>query len=123
MNKEWVFCLGRIEGDRKKRLLSQNKFGINCCSIEAFGIAVAEMVKAGCIVFVPNGGGQKEIVNHHLLIYDNVDDAAEKIKRVLSSQQLQDDILKHLAKQKEKFSLDIFKKQVKNLVSKLLNQA
>jgi len=122
-NKDWIFSEGWLGEEKKKDIIVKHRFGISACKNEAFGISVAEMVKAGCIVFVPNGGGQKEIVNHHLLIYDDVDDAAEKIKRVLSNQQLQDDILKHLAKQKEKFSLDIFKKQVKNLVSKLLNQA
>jgi hypothetical protein len=31
--------------------------------IEPFGMAPAEMAAAGCIVFVPNDGGQIEIVN------------------------------------------------------------
>ena len=89
---EWVFLEGWVQGDRKKALLAGHRFGINACPNEAFGIAVAEMVLAGCVVFVPNGGGQVEIVNHPSLIYDNDADAVDKIDAVLKDAAVEDSL-------------------------------
>ena len=46
---------------------------------EAFGISVAEMVKAGAIVFAPNNGGQTEVINSPDLLFSGADDAVRKI--------------------------------------------
>ena len=47
---------------------------------EHFGMVVAEMIKAACIVFVPKGGGQVEIVGEdERMIYDDMIEASEKI--------------------------------------------
>ena len=43
-------------------LLARQRYGIHAMEGEHFGIAVAEMVRAGCIVFVPRTGGPIEIV-------------------------------------------------------------
>ena len=47
---------------------------------------VAQMVKTGCVVFVPNGGGQREIVDTTELVYDDIEDAVGKITKVLSGE-------------------------------------
>ncbi len=59
---------------------------------------MGELVQAGCITFVPNGGGQMEIVNHPELIYGNDDDAVQKIVAVLENPPLQEALRSTLLK-------------------------
>jgi glycosyltransferase involved in cell wall biosynthesis len=75
------------------------------------------MVEAGCIVFVPDNGGQVEIVNHPDLVYEGVLDAADKIDRVLSNHEAQDTLREHLTKGVQKFSVENFKKGIRGVVS------
>ena len=83
---------------------------------EPFGITVAEYTKAGCLVWVPCGGGQVEIVDHPSLIYKDVSDAATKIERVLQEQSLQKELLDHLKNQAELFTTQNFVEKTKDIV-------
>ena len=105
---DWAIIEGSRFGEEKAKLLSQHRFAIHACQGEAFGVSVAEMVKAGCIVFVPGEGGQAEIVNHASLMYDSAKDAVEKIDAVLRKPRLQAHLRDHLKKQGAKFSTDAF---------------
>ena len=120
-NKDWVFFEGQKFVDDKMDFILQHKYGISGCINEAFGIAVAEMVKAGMIVWVPNGGGQVEIVNHPMLIYNDIEDAANKIVQVLKDNSLQQEIRKHLKEQSEHFSTERFMNEVKLLVKDFID--
>jgi glycosyltransferase involved in cell wall biosynthesis len=103
---DWITMEGRQFGAEKAMLLSQHRFGIQARQREPFGISVAEMVKAGCITFVPSEGGQAEIVGHKSLMYDSVEDAVNKIDTVLRKPQLQAKFREHLENQGTKFSTD-----------------
>ena len=46
------------------RLMATHRYGIHGMREEHFGMAPAELARAGCIVWVPRGGGQMEIVGH-----------------------------------------------------------
>jgi len=94
-------------GQRKKELLTHHRYGIHACH-DAFGIAVAEMVDAGCIVFVPEGGGQVEIVNHPELIFADDADAVDKILAVLASEAKQESLRTHLVDMSQRFSATTF---------------
>lgn len=115
-NSDWVFMEGGMFGEEKSEFISQHKFGIHGRKNEAFGIAVAEMVKAGCLVWVPNGGGQVEIVNHPALIYNNVEDAVDKIEEVLKRNTMQIELGEHLAKRSKNFSAEKFKAEIRKLI-------
>ena len=119
---DWVTMEGSRFGEEKANLLSHHRFAIHACHGEAFGISVAEMVKAGCITFVPSQGGQAEIVNHESLMYDNVEDAVEKIDTVLRKPQLQAELRQHLKKQGTKFSTKAFMEGLRAAVEKFLRQ-
>lgn len=115
-NSKWVFMEGGMFGKEKTGFLAKHKFGIHGCRKEAFGIAVAEMVKAGCIPFVPDDGGQTEIVNHPGLLYRNIEDAADKISKTLGSETMQHKLQQHLALQAKKFTTDNFIEEIRTLV-------
>ncbi len=116
----WVIAEGAQCGNAKLRLLASHRFGIHGRNGEAFGIAVAEMVKAGCIPFVPKEGGQVEIVSHPLLTYTNVDDAAGKIVGLLEKPQLQSELCQHLAHQSQRFAVEDFMASLRTIVQRFL---
>jgi glycosyltransferase involved in cell wall biosynthesis len=94
--RDWIFLECVVMGDQKLRALSQHKYGISGCKFEAFGISVAEMIKAGCITWVPDAGGQVEIVNTPELTYKDSEEAFYKIGLILRSNDHQNRIRNHL---------------------------
>lgn len=119
-NADWVFLEGKMGGGKKAEFIGRHRYGISGCWNEAFGIAVAEMVKAGCLVWVPAGGGQTEIVGHPELIYAAREDAIGKIGRALGDGALGAALRKHLEGQNEMFSVDRFAREVRAVVSGFL---
>ncbi|MGA7871730.1 MAG: glycosyltransferase family 4 protein [Candidatus Binatus sp.] len=117
---EWVLLEGSRAGEDKLRILTDCRYGIHARKGEAFGIAVAEMVKAGCITFAPAEGGPAEILDHDSLLYRDEDDAVEKICAVLSRPALQASLLEHLWRQAEKFSAENFMRDFRAAVEKFL---
>lgn len=117
----WAIFEGGLFGDRKNRIIAGHKFGIHGRLNESFGIAPAEMAKAGCLVWVPNGGGQVEIVNDPRLIYADHHDASTKITTVINDPGLQEDLRAHLRKQSEYFSPERFIQEVKGVVARALD--
>jgi glycosyltransferase involved in cell wall biosynthesis len=121
-NSGWLHLEGRVFEKRKKDIIAAHRFGIHARENEAFGIAVAEMVKAGCITFAPNSGGQVEIVNHPALVYEDEEDAVRKIENVLTSVPLQANLRQHLAEQARKFSVENFKSGIRDVVFEFLGR-
>ena len=107
-NGDWVFAHGVVSREELDILMSRSRYGLNAALNEPFGTAFAEMVKAGCIVFVSNGGGHTEVVGTPQLIFDDLDDAVDKITGVLRSESVQMDLLNHLGHQGEMFSTEVF---------------
>jgi glycosyltransferase involved in cell wall biosynthesis len=120
--REWVFLEGWTLGDRKRELLARHRFGINACRNEAFGIAVAEMVLAGCLVFVPSGGGQVEIVNHPALVYANEAEAVEKIDAILTREAEQEKLRNHLRQGSDAFSVNTFVGTMRRVVAEFVER-
>ncbi|OOY09576.1 glycosyltransferase family 4 protein [Thioclava sp. F36-7] len=61
--QNWIERLPPQSGAAKAALLGSLRYGLNCCEVEAFGIATAEMAASGMIPLVPRGTGQDEIVS------------------------------------------------------------
>ena len=116
----WVIPEGSVSEQRKQEILSSCRYGIHGAEGEGFGIAVAEMVKAGCIPFTPVEGGPAEILSHEALLYRDDDDAVEKICAVLNRPALRASLLEHLRRQAEKFSAENFMRDLRAVVDKFL---
>jgi len=114
---DWIVLEGQVAGERKTRLLASCRFGIQTCGAETFGISVAEMIKAGAIVFAPNNGGQREILRNSDLLFEGQNQAVEKISFVLSSTQLQGALRSHLACHANSFGAVKFMQAVRTQVS------
>ena len=105
----WVILEGKLVGRKKEALLTSCKYAIHACDVEAFGISVAEYLKAGCIPFVPAKCGASEVVERDELCYHNEEDMIRKFRDFCN----QDDedqlrLQSQLVKRGECFSLDLF---------------
>lgn len=112
----WITLHESVSRKELEKILESNKYGIHGYRWEHFGIAVAEMVNYGLIPFVPDHGGQVEIVNNDKLVYSDVDNAVKKISKILYNTSLQKNILKSLSLEAKKYSVKNFKKKFKKIV-------
>lgn len=116
-HRDWIVPEGQVSGSRKASLLTRCRYGIQTRAAEPFGISVAEMVKAGAIVFTRNDGGQVEIVNHRSLLFDSAADAVGKICAVIRDTEAQNRLRKHLRRQAVLFDSDAFMAAAREIVS------
>jgi glycosyltransferase involved in cell wall biosynthesis len=116
-NASWVSLHENLSRDAMIRLVSGNRYGINARPDEQFGIAVAEMVAAGCIVFAPNSGGQVEILGgDERLLYTSVEDAVAKILRVIRDPDGRVALRRQLAARRRLFSTEEFCHRIREVV-------
>lgn len=115
-NRAWVHPEGGKTGAAKWQILAQHRYAIHGRPGEAFGIAVAEMAKAGCVPFVPTFGGPAEIVASEHLSYSDAEDAVQKIDHVLRSEALQRELSERLSERGRRFSPIRFMADVRRLV-------
>jgi|CZKS01.1.fsa_nt_gi glycosyltransferase involved in cell wall biosynthesis len=98
--------------------LSQHRYGIHTMPEEHFGIAPAELQRAGCITFVHNSGGQVEIVGgDSRLTFDSVEDASERIARVIENPGLEHELRGQVAERRSWFTAERFCDSVREIVT------
>ena len=121
-NDSWVFIDKNISYEKFVLLVARHKYGIHWKK-EPFGIVVAEMMKAGCIPFVRNAGGQLEIIGEEpALMFSNEDEAVDNIISVLSRREEQLRIKDSLSQRISLFSVERFKKEIREIVRDFLRQ-
>ncbi len=116
----WVTWEGWIGGAAKWDLLQGARFGIQTCRGEAFGISAAEMVRAGCIVFVPTNSGPAEIVADDRLTFDGPDQAVDRVCEVLKARAVQQRLSEELVNRGATFSIERFCSETRQLVAAVL---
>ncbi|MFZ0393024.1 MAG: glycosyltransferase [Terracidiphilus sp.] len=114
---DWIVVEGRVSGERKSRILAHCRYGIQACGAEGFGISVAEMVKAGSIVFAPANGGQAEILDNPELLFTNEADAIAKIQAVLRKPEKQEQLAGRLAGRAPLFDARNFIRQARACIA------
>lgn len=88
---DWVEILGEVPRERLDELVLGHRYGIHAMEDEHFGIAVAELVRGGCIVFAHASGGPAEILaGCPQLLYRDEDDAVAKILALLEDESLRE---------------------------------
>ena len=113
----WVHLAEGLDREALVSLVARHRWGIHGMTEEHFGMAVTEMIQAGCVVFVPNGGGQTEIVDgDERLLYRDAAEAADKIDRAMRDADLLAALRAHLETRRELFSTDRFVTRIRELV-------
>jgi glycosyltransferase involved in cell wall biosynthesis len=113
----WVRLHEDVSRTELVRLVARQRYGIHAMPDEHFGIAVAEMVRAGCVVFVPEDGGPAEIVGAaEELRWASPEDAVAKILATLRDPTTQARLRAHLAQRAALFSTERFCAELRGLV-------
>ena len=113
----WIEFKENVSRADVRRLMASYRYGIHGMRDEHFGLAPAEMARAGCIIWVRRGGGQTEIVGDEAsLTYESDDDAVDKIVRTLRDEREQARLRSALTAS-ERFSAAHFVEQVREIVA------
>jgi len=116
-HREWVHFHHDLPRDELVRLVAANRYGIHGMVGEHFGIAPAELQRGGCITFVPDDGGPVEIVGgDERVIYHSVDDAIDKISKVVSDPELEAALAKAVDERRANFTETRFMDEIVKVV-------
>ena len=120
---DWISLSLDLPRSQLTRRLGQVRYGIHAMREEHYGMVVAEMLQAGCIPFVPDNGGQVEIVGDApLLRYSSDEDAVEKISQVIGDPGCQAEVLAHLQKRRVQCSTDAFVEGLRDAVAEFYRE-
>jgi glycosyltransferase involved in cell wall biosynthesis len=121
---DFVHLEGEVSRTELVELVSSHRYGIHGTDHEHFGMVVAELAAGGTIPFVPDGGGQREIVHEREeLLYGTAEEAVERIDRVLSNPDLQCDLQGELNDIEGRFGRERFKRTICEMVKEILNES
>lgn len=114
----WMDVRLRVSRGELETLVASSRWGLHGMTEEHYGMAVAEMVLAGCVPFVPDGGGAAEIVgNLPELRYGSVEDAVGRIDRVRRDDDLLDRLRIALAHGKPLLGAERFMRELREAVA------
>lgn len=82
---DWVEWHERLERPALETLVGSSRYGIHLMVDEHFGIAVAELMTAGCVVLVHDSGGPREIVADKRQCFTDVDAGANLLHQACAS--------------------------------------
>lgn len=120
----WITMHQDVSRRELLHLISTHRYGIHGMVNESFGLAVAEMMKGGCIVFVPRSGGPSEVVGaDERTLYDSEGDATSKIIAVLKDPEMQNSIRRFLEGRRDLYSQESFFGQIQEVVRQFPRQA
>jgi glycosyltransferase involved in cell wall biosynthesis len=122
-HRAWVTLHESLTYSQYAELLSHCKYGLHYKK-EPFGIAIAEMVKAGLIPFVRHEGGQVEIVGSDQpdLFFSTDTEAVERIIALLKNPTRQQQVRDRLSLRQTLFSTERFMTEIRQQVQTYLTE-
>ena len=119
--RPYVSVEGAVSQERLVELIASHRYGLHGRPYEHFGIVVAELVAGGALPFAPDSGGQREILGGDpRLLYDSVDDAVEKMDRVLSNPDLERTVRADLLAERPGLDPGRFRARIRQAVDRRL---
>ena len=112
---------GEVSRSRYSQLIQGHRYGIHTKSEEQFGITLAEMIAGGVIPFIPDGGGQREIIeNESTLLWNSPAECIENIESVLNDPQREQNVIDSLPDIKQRFGKQRFQNNIINMVREII---
>jgi glycosyltransferase involved in cell wall biosynthesis len=118
--RPWMELVGPVYGSDKEKFMLSATYALHAERDEAFGIAIAEYLKAGCIPIVPDTGGPKEIVDDRALEFHTVESAAGILSRLVGDDAFREARRSHCTARAAKFSLEAYKDHQQAVVERML---
>ena len=114
----WISFRENLSRDEVRAVIASHRYGIHGMDEEHFGMAPAEMARGGMIVWVPNSGGQREIVGETpQLRYDTEDEAVANIVRTITDPSDENRLREYLAEHTQQFSAERFVASIRDIVA------
>jgi glycosyltransferase involved in cell wall biosynthesis len=82
---DWIEWHENPSREALLRLAGRSRYGLHAMENEHFGISVAELSTAGCVVLAHDSGGPREIVEDPRLLYHDAADGAAKLLHLLNT--------------------------------------
>ena len=120
---DYIHIENELSHDDLTQMVSSHQYGLHGKPNEHFGMVVAEMVAGNTLPFIPDSGGQPEIVNRQSeLLYSSVSDAVEKIDAVLSDPEFEQELRDSLPSIVDRFGRTRFREEVKDIVNQKMTE-
>ena len=114
---------GEVSRERLVELMCTHRFGLHAKRHEHFGMVVAEFVAAGALPFVPDNGGQRDIVNRaDRLTYSTVPEAVDQIDAVLSDADARRELRQDPDSVASRFGRERFHREIRAAVDTALGE-
>ncbi len=120
--RPWLTFPGPVYGKDKEEFMTSASFALHAERDEAFGIAIAEYLKAGLVPVVPSCGGPKEIVDDPALEFGSVDEAAAILSRLATDPEFAAEKHEKCAARASQFSADAYFARQRAVVDEMTGQ-
>ena len=120
--RDYVELDGEMSRPALVEMLCSHRYAIHGKRHEHFGMAVAEFVAAGALPFVPDDGGQREIVDDPGLRYRTPAEAVEKIDDALSAADGGASLRNDPGVVAERFGRQRFREEIREIVAAELGE-
>ncbi|MBM3806880.1 MAG: glycosyltransferase [Acidimicrobiia bacterium] len=105
---DWIDFREDLSRQQLNALMGRTKYGIQAMENEHFGMATAEMTRAGCLVFAHRSGGTPEVLDHeNAVLWSSEDEAVARISAIVQGGR-GDVLSSRLRVHAEKFSSEAF---------------
>lgn len=119
--RDWITLEGSIPQNRLYDLLGSHRWGLHTKPFEHFGMAVAEMVASGTVPFVPDTGGQTEVVgNQERVLYSSSGQAVRKAQALLEDPEMASEVRLSLPEMRTMCGESVFRKLIRRKVEESL---
>jgi len=105
---DWIEWHERLNREDLQNLVGSSRYGLHAMFDEHFGIAIAEMMTAGCVVFSHDSGGPPEIVVDRRQVYADEEEGGRILQEVCSSPALQSELYQAARPRGLRFSPELF---------------
>ena len=114
---EWIDFREDLSRDELNGLMGESRYGIQGMENEHFGMATAEMTRAGMLVFAHDSGGSPEVLNNErALLWSSEGEAVRKIVNVHNIESLRDRLKAHATLFSTETFVERFREIVKSAV-------
>ena len=120
--RPWLKLVGPVYGEDKDRFMRSATYALHAERDEAFGIAIAEYLKAGCVPVVPDVGGPSEIVGNPELEFRENGEGARILARLAGDGAFREKQLRLCAERASGFTLDAYVERQRQTVGEMLGQ-
>ena len=121
--RPWLELVGPKYGRDKEKFMLSASYALHAERDEAFGIAIAEYLKAGSIPIVPDEGGPKEIVGDPELTFGTNDEAAQTLAKLLADDAFRAKKRRHCAERAGEFTLSAYLARQRRVLDHIIHSA